>query len=178
MLLKDPVELALSFHLHLGTKEIDKFGSAVSDAMGRFQRCISNNTNKEYSCAWDYGPVKDVPTHHSRKQNLVHMGLYALHLKRWLEFWPMDSICFISFGHSTPSETSWRSLEDCLGLDHVDIDLMHANSFSERTNENKPNMTQKDRDRMEKFYAPYNRMLCQMVPATCSLPWVQAAALL
>mmetsp|Transcript_7876 Transcript_7876/g.13040 ORF Transcript_7876/g.13040 Transcript_7876/m.13040 type:complete len:419 (+) Transcript_7876:57-1313(+) len=175
--IRDPTRRAYSHFSHFGPTcpnewygEVDRvkcFHDMVSAEMIRIQSCFDAVGTLDPRC------IMLPYDHKSTGARLVSLGLYAVFFQLWLQYFPNFCIMDVSSHGRGDLVGVARDLEQCLGLEPESNFTIDYEPVSQTTEV--PPMWDITRDMLDGFYAPYNRLMCDMAPHTCDWPWVKAA---
>ena len=148
---REPAEL---FHNGI-TKDIEMFNKCINNSsVFECVSSISANTHlkEEGSCP--------------KIRYRLTVGLYAVHIRKWLQFFPIHNFLFLKMEDITKdSYATMRSITDFLGIEAVPRDIA-AKLLHRRENGSPihvPTMLTRSLKLLEDFYHPYNRELAKLL---------------
>lgn len=153
------------FHTEV-TKDIKAFNECLQ-RMSVFE-CVSNRTSN--TSRVEYINSKKVKC--GVIWHRLVLGMYAVHIKKWLQFYPMENFLFIKMEEiSEDTFVTMAKITQFLGIVPVSREAAHSmlgrvwnvllNASSLHVNI--PPMEEKTRTILEEFYQPYNQELAKML---------------
>ena len=148
----EPAEL---FHNGI-TKDIDVFNKCINSSS--VFECVNSITAHREDGAKEGACTKI--------EYRLTVGLYALHIRKWLQFFPIHNFLFLKMEDITKdSYATMRSITDFLGIEavprNIAAKLLHRRE--NRSPMHAPTMLAKSLKLLMDFYHPYNRELAKLL---------------
>ncbi len=148
-------------------KAPDIFHQRIVQKIKAFKLCMKHQTLPLAKCVLDMGPpifTSELPCGRSR----LEMGLYYVHVHKWLSVIPRNRFLFLTLEEvSADTNGAMAKVWAFLGLPHVTLrPIKKSRNQQEKVDyHHDPQLAmRKDtRELLDKFFAPYNRMLADLV---------------
>lgn len=153
VVLRNPVERALSHYYFLpqNDRALSAFERVVMREQGRLQAALEKNPT---------------PDEALRRCPYLGNGLYALHLQRWLRFFPPEQLLILPMENLAmrPAETVKTS------FDFLEIPNYRLSEYKHHKEGSYPVLSEKLQRTLNKFFVPHNEQLNRLLKSLNVLP--------
>ncbi len=146
-----------------------QFHKAVEADTTDFTNCLRKTNNSAHECVREIRSIKN-GCGKRRIGRRLPIGLYYIHLQKWLQFYPKENFLFLrTEDMSQHPSTMMNHITDFLGVDPVSKDQaqewLHQKANAQTvytTDSEKFRMKPETKQLLEEFYRPFNKKLAQL----------------
>ena len=142
----------------------ETFHNRITEYIDMFNKCI--NSSSVFECVSSISANREQVAKEGRGCFRLTVGLYAVHIRKWLQFSPICNFLFLKMEDITKDTyATMRSITDFLGIKEVSRDIA-AKLLHRRENKSPmPELTMLTRSfkLLDDFYHPYNRELAKLL---------------
>ncbi len=147
--------------------EATLFHSETIKYIETFRKCLKNMTVFECTNVGVFSRILNNQNFSCGKiLHKVAIGTYAIHIKKWLQFYPIENFLFLKMEDISEDPSGTMSqITQFLGIDEVPREKAQAllgTKWNTQSTTPKP-MDARTKSLLEQFYQPYNQELAEML---------------